>query len=151
MHLAHYLHLLYGAQERLSDAYRSAADGHVDEVEVYYTCRKLSRQADAQARTLLPYLDQYRRQGPPEPQPNPTAVFHGPRGPGLGLLRDLQELYLMVAECDICWLMVDDAVQGARDAPLLADVRQCHAEAQTQQAWLRTQLAQASVQALVVA
>lgn len=148
MHLAHYLQLLHRAQERLAGAYRDVAAGHQDEVEVFYTCQKLARQADAQAATLGPYLDRYRREAAEEP--TPSAAFHGPRGSGIGMLRDLQEIYLLVAECDICWLMVDAAAQGARDADLVGDVRRCHAETRTQLAWLRTQLAVSTVQALVV-
>lgn len=151
MHLWHHLQLLHRAQENLAAAYRDVAAGHQGEVEVFYIAQKLARQADEQAATLDPYLSRYQRQGPPEPDPRPSAGFGGPRGPGLGMLRDLQDLYLMVAECDSCWLMVDQAAQGARDTELLAQVRRCHAEAQTQLAWLRTQLSETAVQILVVA
>lgn len=31
-----------------------------------------------------------------------SELFRGARSGGVGLLRDLQDLYLMAAECDIC-------------------------------------------------
>lgn len=70
---------------------------------------------------------------------------------GLGLIRDLQDLYLMAAECDICWTVVGQAAQGARDSDLLRVVRTCEQETATQLKWLRTRMKQAAPQALVVA
>lgn len=149
MHMAHFLQLLHQAQRKLADAYRDVAAAHQGEVDVFHAAQRLAHQADGQTATIAAYLQRYQRESAEDPQP--SATFRGPRGPGVGLLRDLQELYLMVAECDICWLMIDAAAQGARDTELLADARRCHEQTRTQQAWLRTQLANSTVQALVVA
>jgi len=149
--LGHYLELLRRAQVNLAGGYRAVAGAHQAEVDIFYTCRRLAGQADAQAAALAPHLAHYPAPGPEEPAADPSAVFRGPRGPGLGLLRDLQDLYLMVAECDLSWLLLDRSAQGLRDSGLLATVRTCHDQTRTQYAWLRTQLGVSSVQALVVA
>lgn len=151
MELGHYLELLRGANGNLAAAYQQTAGAHADETEVFYVGQKLARQCEEQVTALRPFRDRYGAQVSPEPQAFPSTRFHGPRGPGLGLLRDLQDLYLMVAECHICWTVVDGAAQGARDTELQAVVQTCSAQTATQQAWLRTQLVQSSVQALVVA
>jgi hypothetical protein len=57
----------------------------------------------------------------------------------------------MAAECDICWTLIGQAAQGARDTELLGVVRRCEGETATQLAWLRTRMKQAAPQALVVA
>ena len=72
-------------------------------------------------------------------------------GGGIGLLRDLQDLYLMAAECDICWTVVGQAAYGARDRDPLDVVNRCEGETALQLTMLRTRMKQAAPQALVVA
>jgi hypothetical protein len=67
------------------------------------------------------------------------------------LLCDLLDLYLMAAECDVCWTVVGQAAQGARDPDLFAVVQVCEQETATQLKWLRTRMKRAAPQALVVA
>jgi hypothetical protein len=86
-----------------------------------------------------------------EPERLHSELFKGARSGGLGLLRDLHDLYLMVAECDITWTLVGQAAQGARDDDLLATVQRCEGETSAQLAWLTTRMKQAAPQALVVA
>jgi hypothetical protein len=69
----------------------------------------------------------------------------------LGLLRDLQDLYLIADLVDITWTMVKQAAQGLRDAELLDVVGWCDGETSTQLAWLRTRMKQAAPQALIAA
>lgn len=151
MHLALYLRLLWQAQTRLADAFRTVGQAHSDEPDVYHLCRTLSQQCVQHAERLAPFADAYAAAAPPEPANLHSDVFGGPREGGVGLLRDLQDLYLMAAECDICWTVVGQAAQGARDEPLQVVVRQCDGETANQLAWLRTRMKQAAPQALVVA
>lgn len=65
-------------------------------------------------------------------------------GTNMALMNALQHELIMNG-----W--IDDAAQGAKDTGLLADVRRCHEQTQTQLAWLRTQLANSTAQAMVVA
>ncbi len=80
-----------------------------------------------------------------------SELFRGTRTGGIGLLRDLQDVYLMAAECDICWTVVGQAAYGARDRDLLEVVRTCEGETAIQLKWLRTRMKQVAPQALVVA
>lgn len=57
----------------------------------------------------------------------------------------------MAAECDVCWTIVGQAAQGARDSALLEVVTACEGETALQLAWLRIRMKQAAPQALVVA
>ena len=57
----------------------------------------------------------------------------------------------MAADCDICWTVIGQAAQGARDNELLEVVRRCEGETAAQLAWLRTRMKQAAPQALIVA
>jgi hypothetical protein len=151
MHLAHYLGLLHRAQTNLADAFREVAGAHRDEPDVATLGEQLARQCDRHSELLGPFARRYSEDAPDEPERLHSELFRGTRTGGLGLLRDLQDLYLMAAECDICWTLVGQAAQGARDTDLLDVVGQCEGETAIQLAWLRTRMKQAAPQALVVA
>jgi hypothetical protein len=91
-------------------------------------CRKLAAQCDAHAEELGPPAERYGEEAADEPERLHSELFRGTRGGGLGLLRDLHDLYLMACECEIAWTLVGQAAQGARDTELLQVVRRCEGE-----------------------
>jgi hypothetical protein len=151
MHLAHYLGLLHRAQNSLADALREVGAAHQDEADIAHLCAQQAGLCDERAAALRPFTVRYSEDAPDEPERLHSQLFHGTRSGGLGLLRDLQDLYLMAAECDICWTLVGQAAQGLRDNELWQVVDQGAAETQIQLAWLRGRMKQAAPQALVVA
>jgi hypothetical protein len=150
VHLAHYLGLLHKAQVDLAAAFREVGDAHGDEPDVHHECGVMASQCDRHAEKLKPFVDRYGEDAPDEPDRLHTDLFGGSRSGGLGLLRDLHDLYLMATECDISWTMVGQGAQGARDTDLLAVVDDCEHETALQLKWLRTRMKQAAPQALVV-
>ena len=151
MHLAHYLGLLHRSQTELADAFREVAAAHRDEADVFHTCERLARQCDRHADELEPFAQRYGEEASDEPERLHSELFQGTRTGGIALLRDLHDLYLMAAECDIAWTLIGQAAQGARDAELLEVVQGCEGETATQLAWLRGRMKEAAPQALVVA
>jgi hypothetical protein len=151
MHLAHYLGLLHRAQLALADAFRQVADAHREEPDIEHLCHRLAKQCDRHAERLEPFARRYAEEAPDEPDRLHSELFRGTRTGGLGLLRDLQDLYLMAAECDICWTVVGQAARGIRDTDLVDVVTGCETETAIQLKWLRTRMKQAAPQALVVA
>jgi hypothetical protein len=151
MHLAHYLGLLHRSQTELADAFREIADAHGDEPDVAITCNRLAEECTADADRLDPFARRYAEDAPDEPERLHSDLFRGTRSGGLGLLRDLHDLYLMAAECDICWTVVGQAAAGARDTDLLDTVSGGEKRTAGQLRWLRTRMKQAAPQALVVA
>jgi hypothetical protein len=150
MHVAHYLGLLHKAQVDLADAFREVRDAHAEEVDVFHTCEKLAKECDAHAERLQPFAERYGEDAPDEPDRLYSELFRGTRTGGLGLLRDLHDLYLMACECDMAWTLVGQAAQGLRDGELLEVVTTCEGETEMQLKWLRTRMKQAAPQALVV-
>ena len=150
-HLAHYLGLLHKAQVNLAAAFREVADGHPDEVDVVHTCNRLAQECDRHAEQLAPFVERYGEDPPEEPDRLHSEIFKGSRSGGLGLLRDLQDLYLMAAECDVSWTLVGQAAQGLRDDELLEVVQADEQRTALQLKWLRTRMKEAAPQALVVA
>jgi hypothetical protein len=151
MHLAHYLGLLHQAQTNLADAFRQVADAHGDEPDLAQLCGRQAAVCDRHAELLKPFAERYSQEAPDEPDRLHSELFRGTRTGGIGLLRDLQDLYLMAAECDITWTVVGQAAFGARDTDLLKVVNQCEHETAIQLKWLRSRMKQAAPQALVVA
>ena len=150
-HIAHYVGLLHRAERELAAAYREVGGAHADEVDVFHTCEKLARECDRHAGELEPIASRYGEDAPPEPARLHATIFQGSREGGLGLLRDLQDLYLMAAQSDIAWTLLGQAAKGLRDDDLLAVVTSAEQETEIQLKWLRTRMKEAAPQALVVA
>jgi hypothetical protein len=151
VHLASYLGLLHLAELKLARAYLEVTGAHGDEPDVAVLCRRFADQSTAHADALAPFVERYGEDRPEEPERLHSELFGGTRRGGLGLLRDLHDLYLMATECEVTLALVGQAAQGARDADLFAVVERCQGEVSGQLKWLRTRMKQAAPQALVVA
>jgi hypothetical protein len=149
MFLGDYIAVLHQAQRDLAEALRQTAQAHEQEADVKALGQRLAAQCDRHAELLAEYTQRYPAEEPQSQQQ--ASRFRGTRGGGTGLLRDLQDLFVMAAECDIGWTLVGQAAQGARDRELLDVVHRCEGETAQQLAWLRSRLKQTAPQALVVA
>jgi hypothetical protein len=151
MHVANYLGLVDHAERNLAAALREVAAAHGHEPDVMITCRTLAKQCDAHVGKLASHLTQYGEQGEDEPDRLHTDLFQGTRSGGLGLLRDLHDLYLMATNVDISWVVLGQAAQGLRDTELLATIQACDAETSIQVKWVKTRMKQAAPQTLIAA
>ena len=149
--LAAYLGLLHGAEHTLAAAYRQVAAGHSEEADVRYTCQQLAGVCDQHEQALAPVVARYGEHPEDEPERLHAAELGETRSGGLGLLRDMQDLYLLANLVDITWTMVGQAARGLRDSELLQVVSGCEEETATQLKWLRTRMKQAAPQALIAA
>ncbi|MBG0739059.1 hypothetical protein IV500_06555 [Paeniglutamicibacter antarcticus] len=152
MKLPVYLGLLRKAEAILADSYRQVANGHGEEPDVHFLCLTLAKQCDAHEQTLQAVVDRYGESAPEdEPERLHAEGLSETRSGPLGLLRDLQDLYLLASLVDVTWTMVKQAGAGLRDEQLLEVVSRCDQETETQLGWLRTRMKQAAPQALIAA
>jgi hypothetical protein len=151
MHLATYLGMMHRSELDLAKGFRVVADGHAEEPDVYHTCQTLAKQCEEHAEKLEPFVDRYGEEKPEEPDRLYHELFDETRSGGLGLLRDMQDLYLMANACDISWTIIGQAAQGLSDRDLLEVVDSCEGQTATQIKWLKTRMKQAAPQALLVA
>jgi hypothetical protein len=151
MQLAHYLGLLHRSETELAKAFGEVGTAHADEADVHRTCAVLAVQCAEHAERLAPFARRYGEGAGREPERLHGDLFAGTRTGPLGLLRDLHDLHLMASECDICWTLVGQAAQGARDRDLLAVVTACEAQTAEQLRWLTSRMKEAAPQVLVVA
>src|SRR4051794_22464307 len=146
-----YLGLLLHAEEALATSFRQVADGHGDEPDVFHLCHTLATQCDHHVSALTPVIERYGEQPDDEPERLHADALSGTRSGPLGLLRDLQDLYLLATLVDITWTAVKQAGQALRDTELMDVVGRCDGETSIQLGWLSTRLKQAAPQALIVA
>jgi hypothetical protein len=150
MNLPIYLDMLHEAERTLADSFREVADGHDTDAEVYYRSQTFAEQCDAHIEQLAPLVYRYGEEHPDEPERlHPEGVSEVRSGP-LGLLRDLQDLYMLVSLIDITWTIVDQAARAVRDEEAIEAVETCSEQTATQLSWLRTQISTAAPQALAV-
>ena len=152
MNLNIYLGMLRQAEKTLAESFRQVAQGHGTEPDIHFLCHTLASQCDHHRDLLEPLRQRYGEVTTDnEPERLHADGLSTTRSGPVGLLRDLQDLYLLACLVDITWTMVKQAGSALRDDELLAVVRQCDAQTSTQLRWLQTRMKQAAPQALVAA
>jgi hypothetical protein len=147
-----YLGMLHKAEQTLSASFRQVAEGHSKEPDVHFLCHTLADQCDEHSRLLLPVIQRYgqdRSDNEPE-RLHADGLSTTRQGP-VGLLRDLQDLYILTSLVDVTWTMVQQAGSALRDRELLTIVSGCEGETAIQLRWLQTRMKQAAPQALIAA
>jgi hypothetical protein len=151
VHLATYLGLLHAAESSLAAGFRRVGTGHAAEPDVYHLCHLLADRSDAHVEALHPIVARYHEQREQEPERLLAAELNETRSGGVGLLRDLQDLYTLASFVDITWTVIAQAGQGLRDRELLDVVASCQTDTNRQLLWLNTRIKQAAPQALIAA
>jgi hypothetical protein len=151
MHLATYLGLLENGNRTLAASYRQVAEGHAEEVDVFHICRQLADECDDHERRLGELTARYGSHPSGEPERLHADGLDETRSGGLGLLRDLHDLYMLASYLDLAWTMVGQAGQGARDQDLIQTVEKCSAQLERHLGWLTTRMKAAAPQALLIA
>jgi hypothetical protein len=147
-----YLTLLAESESTLASSLRLVAEGHSDEPDVHSLCSTLAGQCDRHRERLEPIIQRIgRAPEDEEPERLRADALEKTRSGPVGLLRDLQDLYLLASLTDVTWVMVKQAAQALRDAELLKVVEDCDKETSVQLRWLMTRMKQAAPQALIAA
>lgn len=146
-----YLGLLHRSEQALAESFWQVAHGHGAEPDVFHTCNTLAKQCDQHAQELSPIVERYGEAQEAEPERLHAQALPTIRSGAIGLLRDLQDLYLLVSFVQITWTMVQQAGQGLRDEELLKTVSGCLPQTALQLEWLRTRMKQAAPQTLIAA
>jgi hypothetical protein len=151
MKLPVYLGLLRTAESTLAESFRQVGDGHGEEPDVHIACLTLADQCDAHGEALAPVVDRYGAVPDDQPERLHAQGLSSTRTGPVGLLRDLQDVYVLVSFVEITWKVVQQAAQALRDRELLEVISRCAGETSTQARWCRTRIKQAAPQALVAA
>lgn len=149
-HVDDYLGMVLRSEQELADALERVGRRHAAEPDMEDTCRRLASWSRAHAEALGPVVGRHSADRPSEPRRLARALFRDSRGGGLGLLRDLHDLWLLAQESHVSWEVLRQAALGLRDEELTAICERGSAANGRQLAWLRTRIDEVAPQALIV-
>jgi hypothetical protein len=150
MRLATYIWLLDRWERTLRDSYHRVACSHAEEADVFHICLRLAEQCHTHVDQLAPLLERYGedRDRGPDRLLHEVALGKARTG-GIGLLRDLRDLYLLASYVDMAWTLAGQVAQGAHDERMVAVADACDAQTVAQVTWLTTRLEEAAPGALL--
>lgn len=151
MFIANYIGLLHGSEIHLRDSLHQVAEHHKSEPDIEQTCKMLAGWSDMHIQHLEHFTKRYKEDKESEPGKLQKTLFHGTRKGGLGLLRDLHDLYILATEVEVSYMAITQASQALRDKELEDFCKDSVKETERQINWLKTRLKQAAPQVLVAA
>jgi hypothetical protein len=157
--LDHAIELVQDAEASLADELSRIGERHAAESDVYHVAHALAARASDQLDRLLPHARRYAAPERNDVEPTPPALERVRRltselvsrrpEPGILLLHDLREAYVLAHGAEIAWVTLRQAAKAARDAELVATADEGLEEAERRWKWLRTKIKDASPQVLV--
>jgi hypothetical protein len=151
MHVGNYLGILHRSEQDLADAFKTIADHHSDEPDVYNMCKLLASWSEEHVKDIKPLVDRYSEEKSDEPDRLKQSLFEQPRSGSLALVRDLHDLWLLANEIHLCYIILLQAARALRDLEMEKICEQFDQQTERQILWLLTRIKQAAPQALVVA
>lgn len=145
-----FLDMTLQSEEQLAQAFKQVAEQHIAEPDIHATCMLMASWSSDDAKRLVPFIAAYHTDGSAKPDGSAKKLFEGPRSGGLGLLRDLHDLWLLASEVHLGYEAVGQAAKALRDQPLVETCDRALNKADRQIAWLRTRIDQAAPQTLSV-
>jgi hypothetical protein len=151
MHVGNYLGILHRSEQDLADAFKTIADHHGEEPDVYNMCKLLASWSEEHVEDIKPLVDRYSEEKSDEPDRLKQSLFEQPRSGSLALVRDLHDLWLLANEIHLCYIILLQAARALRDLEMEKICQQFDEQTERQILWLLTRIKQAAPQALVVA
>ena len=138
------------SQNRLSNAFRKMSRRHELDYDIHSGCKLFTEWSEEQEEKLKVFCERYGR----AKYHNGTRVGEelcGWRRKGAyGLLRDLEDLLLLVHEGRIAWTVIGQAAKEMKDEEMKAVAEDCGVEAEREIDWICTHIKNAAPQAVTV-
>ena len=150
MHIGNYINMVHRSGEDLSKAFHMVAKEHGHEPDVKETCLLLASSIDRLVEKIKPFTEKYGETRSKEPDRLMRTLFKTPRKGSVGLLRDLQDLWLMSDEVQVSCIILRQAASGLHDKELIEVCNEIEATAKRQASWLLTRMKAAATQTLIV-
>jgi ferredoxin-nitrate reductase len=149
-HVPDHLGLLAAANEEFIDACRSVAGHHLDETEIHYVLSVLEGFSREALEALRPFREKYGRRDSKEPKELRKELLSSTHVGALGLLHDLQNLFVLGTEIQVYATTVLQTAQALRDQELLQTCSHLQEQNKRQLAWLNTQIMHRAPHTLMV-
>lgn len=150
MHIGNYINMMHKSGLDIAKAFRLVAKEHGDEPDIEETCQLLAEWADDLVQKIEPFTQKYSSEKNKEPDRLMRTLFKEPRKGSMGLLRDLQDLWLMASEAEVCCIILRQAASGLHDKDLIQVCNEIEKKAKRQSSWLLTRMKSAATQTLIV-
>lgn len=151
MHIGNYIEMVYKSQQDLVKALNSVAGHHGHEPDIKETCLMLASWSQNLVQKIKPFVRKYGEEKSKEPDRLKRTLFKKPRSGSMGLLRDLQDLWLMANEAEVCSIILQQAAAGLRDKDLIELCIEINGFSKRQISWMLTRMKSAAPQTLIAA
>lgn len=151
MHIGNYINMVHESQQDLAKAFRMVAKEHGDEPDIEEICKLLASWSDASVQSIKPFAEKYGEEKNKEPDRLMSTLFDKPRTGSMGLLRDLQDLWLMTNEGEVSCIILRQGASALHDKDLISVCNEIEKRSKRQSSWLLTRMKSAAPQTLIVA
>jgi hypothetical protein len=151
MHIGNYINMVHKSQKDLAEAFIKVAGHHMAEPDIEQTSKMLAGWSKGLDQKITPFARKYGEEKNKEPDRLQRALFKQPRKGSMGLLRDLQDLWLMASEAELCSIILQQAAFGIRDMELIGVCNEINTFSKRQTSWLLTRMKAVATQTLIVA
>ena len=137
------------SERELADELERVGERHRVEHDVFHTTETLAKAARARIEKLGKGSEPGGHDGLLGTVREKTSELIARRPePGMLLLRDLREIYLLASQASIDWTILGQGAQAAKDGDLLAIVSECHADQLRTLKWATTRIKEGAPQTL---
>lgn len=150
MQIAREIESLARAEELLATSLRLVAARHVSDAEIRDTARLLASWSDEHVERLRALRSRFGRLRTRDADRVGRGLLRGLRLAGMGLLRDLEDLFVLAARASVGWIALGQAAKALRDPELETVCLEASATTKRQVAWVETHVKHIAPQALVV-
>ncbi len=145
-----YLGLLRAAHGEFARACATVAARYPVELDLHDGLGKLATYSTEAVTALGPFVDKYGQQSSSEPKDLRQAILPSARAGAFGILRDLHDLTVLVAEAKTALTVVLQAARALRDQDLITFCEHLEGQTRRQKLWLMTHLKHRAAHTLVV-
>jgi len=156
MHVDAYLTLLRASERELARGFAVTARHHSEDPDIAPVSASFARECEARLRQLAPLVSRYGAKAPPLPDAFELTVlratlFHGGRSGLLGILRDMQNLWLLAHRVQLLALLLRDTGAALRDKELMDVCSGLQEQTGGQIAWLQSRVKEDGAQIVITA
>jgi ferredoxin-nitrate reductase len=144
------LGLVRSSEQQLAKSFGAMALKHRSDFEVHQSCKLFRQWSERRLEKLDAFAARHGALPNPDPARLKRALFHGPRVGGYGLLRDLQDLLLLVHQARTGWTALTQAAKEMKETDLIEAGLECAGDIDREIDWLCTHIKVAAPQALTV-
>jgi ferredoxin-nitrate reductase len=149
-YLADYIGLLVTNEDRLILGWEKLRNAHPMTPDIGMQSMLFMTWSSENAAAIRPHAARYGGQRDGEPEAPDKAFSIGRPQSGFGLLRDLQDLWLMVNESAVSVAVLIQGAHAPGDRELEKNLRAVESRNERQRTWLLTRIRQAAPQTLAV-